>query len=103
MTSITKEVCQPPNSPNMDVLDLGFFNAIQSPQHKHAPRSIDELVHVVEEAYDSMSIQVLNKAFLSLQHCMVETMKVGGCNSYRVPHMSKDKLHKQNALHMHIL
>ena len=54
----------------------------------------------MEEAYNSISIQILNKDFLSLQHCMVETMKVGGCNSYRVSHMSNDKLHRQKTLHM---
>lgn len=29
--------CQPPNSPGLNILDLGFFNAIQALQHKEAP------------------------------------------------------------------
>ena len=36
--------CQPPNSPDFNVLDLGFFNAIQSLQHQNHPKSIDDLV-----------------------------------------------------------
>jgi hypothetical protein len=35
---------QPPNNPNFNVLDLGFFNAIQSLQHQHAPKRIDDLI-----------------------------------------------------------
>ncbi|GAA0159416.1 hypothetical protein LIER_16193 [Lithospermum erythrorhizon] len=30
-------VCQPPNSPDLNILDLGFLNAIQSLQHKESP------------------------------------------------------------------
>ncbi|GAA0172515.1 hypothetical protein LIER_26325 [Lithospermum erythrorhizon] len=37
-------ICQPPNSPDMNILDLGFFSAIQSLQHKESPRTVDELV-----------------------------------------------------------
>jgi hypothetical protein len=44
-------VNQPPNSPDLNVLDLGFFNAIQTLQHEKAPTNIDELVTAVEEAY----------------------------------------------------
>lgn len=37
----------------------------------------------------------LKQGFLSLQHCMLQTMKVGGCsiqccNGYKVPYMSKN-------------
>ena len=35
---------QPANSPDVNVLDLGFLNSIQAIQHKKAPRTIDELV-----------------------------------------------------------
>ncbi|KAI5429490.1 hypothetical protein KIW84_034179 [Lathyrus oleraceus] len=37
-------MCQPTNSPDLNVLDLGFCNAIQSLQHKESPNSIDKLV-----------------------------------------------------------
>jgi hypothetical protein len=29
--------CQPSNSPDFNVLDLGFFNSIQSLKHQYAP------------------------------------------------------------------
>ena len=33
--------CQPPDSPAMNVLDLGFFRAIQSLQNQEAPSTVD--------------------------------------------------------------
>ncbi|XP_058211712.1 uncharacterized protein LOC131323890 [Rhododendron vialii] len=66
---------QPPQSPDMNVLDLGYFRAIQFLQHQEAPRTIDELVHVVEKSFEEMSSDNLNRVFLSLQACMIEVMK----------------------------
>ncbi|XP_047258867.1 uncharacterized protein LOC124891098 [Capsicum annuum] len=39
---------QPSNSPDLNVLDLGFFRAIQSLQYQKAPKKVDELVEAVE-------------------------------------------------------
>lgn len=38
---------QPTNCPNLNVLDLNFFSAIWSLQHKESPKSIDELVDTI--------------------------------------------------------
>ncbi|VFR02870.1 unnamed protein product [Cuscuta campestris] len=35
---------QPPNSPDLNILDLGFFRAIQSLKEKYAPKNLAELV-----------------------------------------------------------
>ena len=35
--------CQPPNSPDLNVLDLGYFNSIQALQHQNAPKTIDDV------------------------------------------------------------
>lgn len=40
-------MCQPPYSPDFNVLDLGYFRAIQTLQHKEAPKTVDELVRAV--------------------------------------------------------
>jgi hypothetical protein len=39
---------QPPNSPDMNILDLGFFRAIQSIQYKHA-KTVEDLVPLVQQ------------------------------------------------------
>lgn len=45
---------QPPNSSDMNVLDLEFFRAIQSLQHQEDPNTIDELVAAVEKSFDNI-------------------------------------------------
>ncbi|KAK8485570.1 hypothetical protein V6N13_068205 [Hibiscus sabdariffa] len=57
---------QPPNSPDLNVLDLGYFRAIQSLQHQESPTTIDELVKVVEKSFDELAPESLNNVFLFL-------------------------------------
>lgn len=42
-------ICQLVNSPNLRILDLGFFSATQALQYKEAPKTIDDLVNPIEE------------------------------------------------------
>ncbi|KAH7867312.1 hypothetical protein Vadar_031871 [Vaccinium darrowii] len=84
--------CQPPQSPDMNVLDLGFFRAIQSLQHQEAPATIDELVYAVEKSFEELSPESLDCVFLTLQACMIEVMKVNGGNNKKLPHMNKSQL-----------
>ena len=90
--------CQPANSPDTNVLDLGFFNAIQSLQHQHGANSIDQLIAAVQTAFDALDRSALTKAFLTHQQCMIETMKVSGGNNYKLPHMGKDRLIRADSL-----
>ncbi|XP_062217730.1 uncharacterized protein LOC133917934 [Phragmites australis] len=60
--------CQPPNSPNLNVLDF---------------------VHAVEEAYDDFSVASSNHVFLSQQACMREIIKAKGSQDYDTPHIGK--------------
>ena len=91
-------VCQPPNNPDMNVLDLGFFRAIQSLQHQQAPNNIDELVKAVVDSFNAMGHDKLKNVFLSLQQCLIEVMKCDGGNNYKLPHMGKEKLARQGFL-----
>lgn len=76
---------QPPNTPDMNVLDLGYFRAIQSPQQQQAPSPIEELIKTFEKSFHDLHHDKLNKIFLTLQLCMPETLKVDGCNNYKQP------------------
>lgn len=68
-------MCQPANSPGLNILDLGFFRAIQSLRYKECVRTIDELVVAVEKAYETFPPIVSNNIFLTLQSCMLEIIK----------------------------
>lgn len=82
----------------MNVLDLGLFQAIQSLQHQHAPNNIDELVEAIMDSFNAMGHDKLKNVFLSLQQCLIEVMKCGGGNNYKLPHMGKEKLTRQGCL-----
>ncbi|XP_049394793.1 uncharacterized protein LOC125859114 [Solanum stenotomum] len=58
---------QPPNSPDLNVLDLGFFRAIQSLQYQKALSNVDELVEAVERSFDEMKVEQLNHIIMPLQ------------------------------------
>ncbi|XP_049383023.1 uncharacterized protein LOC125847448 [Solanum stenotomum] len=89
---------QPPNSPDLNVLNLGFFRAIQSLQYQKAPLTIDELINAVETSFNEMKWERLNHVFLTLQACMIEVMKAKGGNNYKVPHMMKERLEREGNL-----
>lgn len=91
-------VCQPPNSPDMNILDLGYFRAIQSAYYAESPSSVDDIILFVQQTFTNMPLQTLNKVFLTLQNCMIEILKANGGNNYKVPHMAKDRLFNNNTL-----
>ena len=89
---------QPPNSPDFNVLDLEFFNAIQSLQQEQKMNNIDDLIKSTEEAYENISLTKIENVFLTLQCCMEVSMKLMGGNNYKIPHTSKDKLRREGQL-----
>ena len=65
---------QPPQSPDMNVLDLGHFNSIQSLQYKANAVSTDELIAAVKDSFSQLRYGSLNNVFLTLQACMEQTI-----------------------------
>ncbi|XP_042051289.1 uncharacterized protein LOC121796523 [Salvia splendens] len=91
-------ICQPANSPDCNVLDLGFFRAIQSIQDDKLARGVDDLLSNVQSSFEELSAQTLNKVFLTLQTCLTEILKVEGGNGYKTPHINKDRLSRLGIL-----
>ncbi|XP_057789161.1 uncharacterized protein LOC131006021 [Salvia miltiorrhiza] len=91
-------VHQPPNSPDTNINDLGWFRAIQSLQVQSVCSNVEDLVKAVQVSFNELSPNTLNAVFLSLQGCLTEIMKVRGQNSYKLPHMKKGVLARQDAL-----
>ncbi|CAN0307027.1 unnamed protein product, partial [Pylaiella littoralis] len=82
---------QPPNSPGTNILDLGFFASIQSLQDRTRARTIDQLISEVEVAWAAADPAKLGKVWTSLQACMEQILLCGGENTYKLPHLGKDK------------
>nr|ABF93607.1 transposon protein, putative, Mariner sub-class [Oryza sativa Japonica Group] len=93
-----KLVCQPTNSPDLNVLDLGFFNSIQSIQYKSVSTTTEELVAAIDRAFEDYPVRLSNRIFLSLHACMREVIEVLGDNSYDLPHIKKGVLERQGRL-----
>lgn len=89
---------QPPNSPDLNVLDLGFFTAIQSLQQRIQQRNIDDLIRAVEQAFGATTRRTLNNVFLSLQNVMDEIIANNGGNNFQLRHMSKERLEREGRL-----
>jgi len=42
-------ICEPPNSPDFNIFDLGFFRAIQAIQYKKNAKTLETLVPAVQQ------------------------------------------------------
>ncbi|KAF0703981.1 hypothetical protein AaE_015163 [Aphanomyces astaci] len=92
---------QPAQSPDFNVLALGFFNAIQGLQHQTSARTIDDLIKSVQDAFTDLPWRVLDKTFMTLQKVMEESMNVQGDNVYKLPHLRKDVQEKAGVRELH--
>ncbi|XP_057251783.1 uncharacterized protein LOC125498548 [Beta vulgaris subsp. vulgaris] len=89
---------QPAQSPDLNVLDLGFFRAIQALQYQSFPKNLDELILRVQDCYDFFDPEVLKYTWLQLQYVMVEILKCKGGNNFKNPHHAKRKLERLGLL-----
>ncbi|KAF0682834.1 Aste57867_25133 [Aphanomyces stellatus] len=90
--------CQPPNSPDLNVLYLGFFASIQSLQYKLVSRTLDDVIRATHAAFDLAGSEALAKVFLSLQAVMRLVLENNGGNQFRLPHLRKNALKRAGAL-----
>ena len=82
---------QLPNSPDTNILDLGFFRAIQS-FNDDCPINEEELIKSVEKAYGEYPLHKLNHGWLTLWSCFNMIIENDGGNDYKIPHMGKESL-----------
>jgi hypothetical protein len=89
---------QPPNSPDLNILDLGLFNALQSVYYDEAPKNEVELITMVEKTYAEYPYLKINRLFVTLQTVFNSIIECHGGNDYKLVHMNKEKLEKENRL-----
>ena len=93
-----KLVTQPANSPDMSINDLGFFNALQSTYHSTCPKNAIELIEMVTMCFNEYPTNKINRIWLTYQSCLNEIIKCNGHNTYKIPHMNKERLERNNRL-----
>ena len=88
---------QSPNSPDTNILNLGFFRAIQS-FNDDCPANEEELIKSVEKAYGEYPYRKLNCVWLTLQSCLNMIIENDGGNDYKIPHIGKESLERRGLL-----
>ena len=88
---------QLPNSPDTNILDLGFFRAIQS-FNDDCPANEEELIKSVEKAYGEYPLHKLNHVWLTLQSCFNMIIENDGGNDYIILHMGKESMERRGLL-----
>jgi hypothetical protein len=89
---------QPAQSPDTNLCDNGFFNALQSGYKKHAPRNARETIHAVFKVWREYPHARINHMWLTLMTNHDQIIKCNGNNTYKIVHMSKEKLDRQGIL-----
>ncbi|GMF18282.1 unnamed protein product [Phytophthora fragariaefolia] len=91
-------LCQAPNSPDLNTLDLGGFNSMQTLQYYVPRKGIDALIESVNTAFRQLKVDAVNDIFLTLQACMLAILREEGGNLYELPHLKKAKLRRAKRL-----
>ncbi|ETV96587.1 hypothetical protein H310_10288 [Aphanomyces invadans] len=89
---------RPPNSPDLNVLDLGFFASIQSLQLKKVSRTVDEVIQYILAACDELSYEKLENVFLIFQAVMRLLLEHGGNNNYVMPRLKMAAMRRAGLL-----
>ena len=76
-------------SPDLNVLDLGYFTSIQALQQTKGCKNVDDLVSNVILSYEELEPSKLINIWVTLKLVMLEITKVKGDNMYMLPHINK--------------
>ncbi|CAM9148237.1 unnamed protein product, partial [Laminaria digitata] len=82
---------QPPNSPDTHILDLVFFNSIQSLQDRTTLNTVDDLIKEVKRVLSAQDSAVLGRVWTTYQ-AVLQEMLAKGDNPFKLRHP-----HKQTA------
>ena len=88
---------QLPNLSDTNILDLGFFRAIQL-FNDDCPANEEELIKSVEKVYGEYPCRKLNRVWLTLQSCLNMIIENDGGNDSKIPHLGKESLDRRGLL-----
>ena len=82
---------QPPDSPDLNVLDLGFFTKFWTKIHKLLPKSgkipsLDELWEVCQQAWELITPVEIEILFQTQKARMRQVVECNGRNDMPMPH-----------------
>jgi hypothetical protein len=90
---------QPAQSPDLNVLDLGFFRSIQSMFWKRSGmEDINHMYCALQDCWETYPPYKLNNAFITLFNNYNSILESNGDNNYKIKHISKNKLVRMGKL-----
>ena len=89
---------QPPNSPDLNQNDLGFFASLQARYNTECPRGYTDIIRCVEKHYWDYPHNTLNRLWLTRMQVMNEIIDHNGDNNFKLTHMGKAKLEREGTL-----
>jgi len=93
-----KFVTQPANSPDLNVNNLGFFNALQSMCCCTIPTNEVELIKMVTKTFNEHPAKKINRIWLSLQTVFNNAIEGYGGNKCKMTRMGKETLEQEGGL-----
>lgn len=72
-----------------NILDLGFFNSIQSLQDRTTLNTVDELVEEVKRVFAAQDAETLDRVWTTYQSVLEQIMLARGDNTFKTPHLKK--------------
>ena len=77
-------------APTPNILDLGFFNSIQSLQDRTTLNTVDELIVEVKRVFDEQDSATLGRVWTTYQAVLEQIMLAKGDNTFKLPHLHKE-------------
>ncbi|KAG4053246.1 hypothetical protein PC123_g11595 [Phytophthora cactorum] len=96
-------IFQPPNSPDLNCLGLGYFSAIQTLQYKTYVSTTEQLIEVVEASFRNLDRRKLDNIFLTLQQVMGCILSCKDGSVSKLPYLGKPKLRRQGKLPRYVV
>jgi hypothetical protein len=93
-----KVITQPAQSPDLNTLDLGFFNSLANLAYDTDPDSLSDLLDSVEECYweyESDTLERVWQAQFNVYNCILEAR---GDNNFKLPHTGVAKQQRAGTL-----
>ena len=89
---------QPANSPDTNLCDLAYFASAKAQYWKNPGDNINEMVERLAEIFAAYPRYKLNRGFLTLMTCMNDIIESQGGNDYKITHMNKAGLEREDNL-----
>ena len=85
------------------MLDLGYFNSIQSLQKQSKMTTIDKLVSCVVDSFNNLSMSPLHNIWITWQLVMLQIILSDGDNTYILPHKNKCLLERDGLIKTNVV